>query len=232
MFPALVERLERDELRPPVAATFPLERIAQAQTEFLEKRHVGSYALVPPGAPSALRRAPHGALVLQAHVAHGRARRVRGRVGQHPLRGALGVEPRAVVLDLVAHRGLVPLQHRRHQPRDVVDGAAAAILRLEGDVRAAREHVVHVQRRLVEHREPDLGGEVRVRAVQRRSQRRVLDDEVQDPQRQRAVPAREVVELRGREARRAGMEAGPVTGLRRPDGAEQGHVLRVARRHA
>ena len=50
VFPALVERIERDELRPPVAATFPLERIAQAQTEFLEKRHVGSYVLVPPGA--------------------------------------------------------------------------------------------------------------------------------------------------------------------------------------
>ena len=89
-----------------------------------------------------------------------------------------------------------------------------------------------MQRRLVEHREPDLGGEVRVRAVQRRSERRVLDDEVQDPERQRAVAAREVVELRGREARRAGMEAGPVAGLRRADGAEQRHVLRVARRHA
>lgn len=49
VFPALVERLERHELRPPVAAVFPLERIAEAQTEFLEKRHVGSYALVPPG---------------------------------------------------------------------------------------------------------------------------------------------------------------------------------------
>ena len=32
-----------------VAATFPLERIAEAQTEFAEKRHVGSYVLVPPG---------------------------------------------------------------------------------------------------------------------------------------------------------------------------------------
>ena len=48
VFPALVDRLERDELRPPVAATFPLERIADAQTQFLEKRHVGSYVLVPP----------------------------------------------------------------------------------------------------------------------------------------------------------------------------------------
>ena len=48
VFPALLDRLERDELRPPVAATFPLARIAEAQTQFLEKRHVGSYALVPP----------------------------------------------------------------------------------------------------------------------------------------------------------------------------------------
>ena len=48
VFPALVGRLERDELRPQVAAILPLERIAEAQTEFLEKRHVGSYVLVPP----------------------------------------------------------------------------------------------------------------------------------------------------------------------------------------
>jgi NADPH:quinone reductase-like Zn-dependent oxidoreductase len=48
VFPALVEYLERDELRPPVAASFPLEGIAEAQTEFLEQRHVGSYVLVPP----------------------------------------------------------------------------------------------------------------------------------------------------------------------------------------
>ncbi len=50
VFPALVARLERDELRPRVARTFPLERIADAQTEFLEKRHVGSFVLMPPGA--------------------------------------------------------------------------------------------------------------------------------------------------------------------------------------
>jgi len=48
VFPSLVNYLERDELRPPVAATFSLERIAEAQTEFLEQRHVGSYVLVPP----------------------------------------------------------------------------------------------------------------------------------------------------------------------------------------
>ena len=48
VFPSLVTRLERGELRPRVARTFPLERIAEAQTEFLEKRHVGSFVLVPP----------------------------------------------------------------------------------------------------------------------------------------------------------------------------------------
>jgi NADPH:quinone reductase-like Zn-dependent oxidoreductase len=48
VFPALAEKLEREELRPPVAATFPLERIAAAQAAFVEKRHVGSYVLVPP----------------------------------------------------------------------------------------------------------------------------------------------------------------------------------------
>jgi NADPH:quinone reductase-like Zn-dependent oxidoreductase len=50
VFPALVARLEGGELLPRVARTFPLERIAEAQMEFLEKRHVGSFVLVPPGA--------------------------------------------------------------------------------------------------------------------------------------------------------------------------------------
>jgi NADPH:quinone reductase-like Zn-dependent oxidoreductase len=49
VFPALVGYLEGGELRPPVAATWPLERIAEAQAEFLEKRHVGKHVLVPPG---------------------------------------------------------------------------------------------------------------------------------------------------------------------------------------
>jgi NADPH:quinone reductase-like Zn-dependent oxidoreductase len=49
VFPALVGLLERGGLRPPVAAVLPLERIAEAQAEFLEKRHVGSFVLVPPG---------------------------------------------------------------------------------------------------------------------------------------------------------------------------------------
>jgi NADPH:quinone reductase-like Zn-dependent oxidoreductase len=50
VFPALIGLLERGELRPPVAATWPLERIAEAQAAFLEKRHVGKYVLVPPTA--------------------------------------------------------------------------------------------------------------------------------------------------------------------------------------
>jgi len=50
VFPALIGHLERNELRPPIAATWPLERIADAQAAFLEKRHVGKYVLVPPAA--------------------------------------------------------------------------------------------------------------------------------------------------------------------------------------
>ena len=50
VFPALIAYIEAGELRPVVATTFPLERIAEAQTEFLEKRHVGKYVLVPPPA--------------------------------------------------------------------------------------------------------------------------------------------------------------------------------------
>ncbi|MFM8267467.1 MAG: alcohol dehydrogenase family protein [Ilumatobacteraceae bacterium] len=49
VFPNLIGYIERDEIRPLVAATFPLERIADAQREFLEKRHVGKFVLVPPG---------------------------------------------------------------------------------------------------------------------------------------------------------------------------------------
>ncbi|MFM7252694.1 MAG: alcohol dehydrogenase family protein [Ilumatobacteraceae bacterium] len=48
VFPNLVGYIERGEIRPLVAATFPLERIADAQREFLEKRHVGKLVLIPP----------------------------------------------------------------------------------------------------------------------------------------------------------------------------------------
>jgi NADPH:quinone reductase-like Zn-dependent oxidoreductase len=48
VFPELVERIGRGEVRPLVAATLPLERIAEVQAEFLERRHVGKLVLVPP----------------------------------------------------------------------------------------------------------------------------------------------------------------------------------------
>jgi NADPH:quinone reductase-like Zn-dependent oxidoreductase len=53
VFPNLVGYIERGEIKPLVAATFPLERIADAQREFLEKRHVGKFVLLPPSAGSA-----------------------------------------------------------------------------------------------------------------------------------------------------------------------------------
>lgn len=48
VFPDLIGYIEREEIRPIVARTFPLERIVDAQREFLEKRHVGKFVLVPP----------------------------------------------------------------------------------------------------------------------------------------------------------------------------------------
>ena len=48
VFPNLVAYIERGEIRPLVAKTFPLERIADAQREFLQKKHVGNFVLIPP----------------------------------------------------------------------------------------------------------------------------------------------------------------------------------------
>jgi NADPH:quinone reductase-like Zn-dependent oxidoreductase len=48
VFPNLISYIERRELRPVVAKTFPLERIADAQREFLEKKHFGKFVLIPP----------------------------------------------------------------------------------------------------------------------------------------------------------------------------------------
>jgi NADPH:quinone reductase-like Zn-dependent oxidoreductase len=53
VFPNLVGYIERGEITPLVAATFPLERIADAQREFLLKRHVGKFVLLPPSAVGA-----------------------------------------------------------------------------------------------------------------------------------------------------------------------------------
>ena len=48
VFPNLVGYIERGEIVPLVAKTFPLEDIAIAQQEFLKKQHVGNFVLIPP----------------------------------------------------------------------------------------------------------------------------------------------------------------------------------------
>ncbi len=48
VFPNLISYIERGELRPLLAKTFPLEDIAFAQREFLEKKHFGKFVLIPP----------------------------------------------------------------------------------------------------------------------------------------------------------------------------------------
>jgi len=47
VFPDLVSYIERGEIRPLVAKTYPMARIADAQRDFLEKRHVGKFVLLP-----------------------------------------------------------------------------------------------------------------------------------------------------------------------------------------
>ena len=51
VFPHLIGYIERGEIRPLVAKVFPLELMADAQREFLEKRHVGNFVLLPPHLP-------------------------------------------------------------------------------------------------------------------------------------------------------------------------------------
>jgi NADPH:quinone reductase-like Zn-dependent oxidoreductase len=48
VFPNLVGYIERGEIRPLLAKTFPLEQIADAQREFTQKKHVGKFVLIPP----------------------------------------------------------------------------------------------------------------------------------------------------------------------------------------
>ena len=48
VFPQLISFIETNRITPLVAKTFPLEDIAQAQKEFLEKKHVGKFVLIPP----------------------------------------------------------------------------------------------------------------------------------------------------------------------------------------
>ena len=48
VFPNLVGYIERGEIRPLVAKTYPLKDIVRAQQEFMEKTHIGNYVLLPP----------------------------------------------------------------------------------------------------------------------------------------------------------------------------------------
>ena len=48
VFPNLISYIERGELRPLLAKVFPLNQIAAAQQEFLDKTHIGNFVLVPP----------------------------------------------------------------------------------------------------------------------------------------------------------------------------------------
>ena len=47
VFPKLIGYIEQGEIRPVVARTFPLVEIVEAQKEFLEKKHVGKFVLIP-----------------------------------------------------------------------------------------------------------------------------------------------------------------------------------------
>ena len=48
VFPQLMSYIDSNRIKPLVAKTFLLEDIAQAQKEFLEKKHVGKFVLIPP----------------------------------------------------------------------------------------------------------------------------------------------------------------------------------------
>ena len=45
IFESLVGYIEREEIRPLLAGSFPLARIREAQSAFLEKKHVGNFVI-------------------------------------------------------------------------------------------------------------------------------------------------------------------------------------------
>ncbi|MFK7902753.1 MAG: alcohol dehydrogenase family protein [Nitratireductor sp.] len=47
VFPNIVSYIQSNKIRPLVAKVFPLEQIAQAQKEFMEKAHFGNFVLIP-----------------------------------------------------------------------------------------------------------------------------------------------------------------------------------------
>ena len=48
VFPNLIRYIEAGEIRPLVAATYPLSEIVTAQKAFMEKTHIGNFVLIPP----------------------------------------------------------------------------------------------------------------------------------------------------------------------------------------
>ncbi|MEO0625276.1 MAG: alcohol dehydrogenase family protein [Pseudomonadota bacterium] len=48
VFPNLISYIGRNEIRPLLAKTFPLKEIAAAQEEFMAKKHIGNFVLIPP----------------------------------------------------------------------------------------------------------------------------------------------------------------------------------------
>ena len=48
VFPNLISYIEKNEIRPLLAKTFPLKDIVLAQEEFLQKKHFGNFVLIPP----------------------------------------------------------------------------------------------------------------------------------------------------------------------------------------
>ena len=47
VFPNLIRYVERNEIHPLLAKTYPLEEIHQAQTDFLRKEHIGKLVIIP-----------------------------------------------------------------------------------------------------------------------------------------------------------------------------------------
>ena len=47
VFPNLVGYIERGEIRPLLAGSFPLQEIAAAQEQFMQKKHFGNFVLIP-----------------------------------------------------------------------------------------------------------------------------------------------------------------------------------------
>ena len=45
--PALVRYIEAGEIRPVLAATYPLEELRDAQAAFIEKKHTGNIVVIP-----------------------------------------------------------------------------------------------------------------------------------------------------------------------------------------